>query len=121
MKKKLTAGATLAGLIITCGFAGLVQAQTSTTLNPADGLTEQQAIEIALKEVPGTVNEVERERHRGLSIYEVEVQAADGTEMKVKIAAESGDVLKVKADGEGCDKKEKYNKNKRNKEKRDDA
>ena len=70
----------------------------------ATGLTEEQIIEIALSEVPGEVQEVELEREDGMRVYEVEILAADGVEMELEIAADTGDVLKIKADGEGCDK-----------------
>ncbi|MDA7424899.1 PepSY domain-containing protein [Thalassococcus lentus] len=101
MDKKFIAGGALTGLLLSAGIAGMVSAQSAAT---ATGLSEEQVIAIALAEVPGEVQEVELERHRGQQVYEVEILAADGSEMEVEIAAESGDVLKVKADGEDCDK-----------------
>ncbi len=101
MNKNFIAGGALAGLILTGGLAGMVSAQSAAT---ATGLTEAQIIEIALMEVPGEVTEVDQENHRGKDIYEVEILAEDGTEMEVEIAADTGEVLKVKAEGEDCDK-----------------
>ncbi len=98
--KYITAGA-LAGLIFAGGAAGLVSAQTAAD---ATGLTEEQVIEIALAEVAGEVEDVDLERHKGKQIYEIEILAEDGTEMEVEISAETGDVLRVKAEGEDCDK-----------------
>lgn len=101
MNTKFIAGGALAGLVLAGGIAGMVSAQSAAN---ATGLTEEQVIEIALMEVPGEVTDVEQERHRGQQIFEVEILSDDGTEMEVEIAADTGEVLKVKADGEGCDK-----------------
>lgn len=101
MNTKLILGSTLTGLVLAGGLAGMVSAQSASD---ATGLTEEQVIAIALEEVPGEVTEVEKERHRGEQVYEVEILAADGTEKEVKISAETGKLLKVKADGDDCDK-----------------
>ena len=69
----------------------MVSAQTAAD---AIGLTQEQVIEIALLEVPGEVTEVEQERHRGEQIFEIEILGADGVEMEVLIAAETGEILK---------------------------
>ncbi|MCF2869682.1 PepSY domain-containing protein [Octadecabacter sp. G9-8] len=100
MNTKLIAGGTLTGLVLAGGFAGLVSAQSVAN---ATGLTEEQVIEIALMEVPGEVTEVELERRRGEQVYEVELLSQDGVEMEVRIAAETGEILKVQAEGEDCD------------------
>ena len=101
MNKKIIAGSAVSGLVLAGGFAGMVSAQTVAA---ATGLTEEQVIEIALSEVPGQVQEVELERHRSTQIYEIEILAADGTEMEVEIDAKTGNVLMVEAEDEGCDK-----------------
>lgn len=103
MNKKLFAGGALSGLVLAGGFAGMVSAQS---VADATGLTEQQVIEIALMEVPGEIQEVELESHRGQQVFEIEILSADGEEIEVEIDAETGDVLKVSADGEGCDENE---------------
>lgn len=103
MNTKLIAGGALTGLVLAGGLTGMVSAQSAAD---ATALTEQQVIEIALTEVPGEVTEVELESRRGAQIYEVEIRAGDGTEMEVKIAAETGEILKVEAEDEGCDKDE---------------
>lgn len=92
--KYLACGA-LTGLALAGGLIGSVSAQSAAV---ATGLTEEQVIEIALTEVPGEVTEVERERHRGQQVFEVEILGKDGIEMEVKIAAGTGEVLKVEAD-----------------------
>ncbi|MGJ8583497.1 MAG: PepSY domain-containing protein [Marinosulfonomonas sp.] len=101
MNTKLIFGSTLAGLALAGGIAGMVSAQSAADTT---GLTEEQIIAIALEEVPGEVTDVEQESHRGKQVYEVEIMAADGTEKEVKISAETGKLLKVKAGGDDCDK-----------------
>ncbi|MCK0142765.1 PepSY domain-containing protein [Aliiroseovarius sp. F20344] len=101
MNTKLITVSALSGLILAGGIAGAVSAQS---VADATNLTEEQVIEIALAEVPGEVTEVELEDRRGKQVYEVEITDADGVEKEVKIAADTGDVLKVKEDGKGCDK-----------------
>lgn len=101
MNTKHITGGALIGLVLAGGLTGMVSAQSAAD---ATNLTEEQVIEIALMEVAGDVTEVDLEQRRGGAVYEVEVTAEDGSEMEVLIAADSGDVLKVKADGEGCDK-----------------
>ncbi|MDD9922916.1 MAG: PepSY domain-containing protein [Boseongicola sp.] len=101
MNTKLITGCALSGLVVAGGIATMVSAQT---VAEATNLTEEQVIEIALMEVPGELMEVELEDSRKGQIYEVEITAEDGTEVEVEIAASTGEVLKVEADGEGCDK-----------------
>ncbi|WP_375279821.1 PepSY domain-containing protein [Pseudooctadecabacter sp.] len=101
MNMKLIAGGALTGLVLAGGIAGMVSAQSAAD---ATGLTEDQIIEIALMEVAGEVTEVELENRRGTQFYEVEILAEDGSEMEVKIAADTGEVLKVEAEDRDCDK-----------------
>lgn len=101
MNTKLIAGGALTGLVLAGSLAGMVSAQS---VADATGLTEEQVIEIALMEIPGEVQEVELENRRGTQIFEIEVLSAEGAEMEVVIDAQTGDVLRVKADREGCDK-----------------
>ena len=61
MNKKFAAGGALAGLALTGALVGSVSAQTAAD---ATGLSEEQAIEIALLEVPGAPRE-ENEGRRG--------------------------------------------------------
>lgn len=101
MNKQLIAGGALTGLVLAGGLAGMVSAQS---VADATSLSEEQVIEIALMEVPGEVQDIELERHRGAQVYEIEILDANGEEIEVEIAAETGDVLKVRAEGKGCDK-----------------
>ena len=61
-------------------------------------ITEDEAINMALEKVPGTVNEIELEVENGTVVYEIEVLSTDGTEQEVKVDAQTGEVLKVEAD-----------------------
>ena len=98
MNMKLIAGSALTSLVLAGGLSGMVSAQSAAE---ATSLTEQQIIEIALSEVSGEVTEIELERHRGQQVYEVEILSDSGEEKEVKIAAETGEVLKVKDEGKG--------------------
>ena len=101
MNTKYLVGGAVTGLALATGIAGMVTAQSAAD---ATGLTEAQIIEIALMEVPGVGTEVEQERRRGQQIFEVEILGDDGIETEVYIAADTGEILKVEAEGEGCDK-----------------
>ncbi|SLN38465.1 PepSY domain-containing protein [Pseudooctadecabacter jejudonensis] len=90
----------LSGLIAVGGIATMVSAQTTAEQT---NLTVEQVIEIALIEVPGEITEVELEERRGSTFYEVEITAEDGSEMELKIAADDGEILRVKEDDRGCD------------------
>lgn len=100
MNRKIVAGGALAGLVVAGGIAGMVSAQT---VADATGLTEEKVIEIALMEVPGEVIEVEQESHRGQAFYEVEILTQDGIEVELDIAAETGEILRVKEDDGDCE------------------
>lgn len=101
MNTKLLMGSALTGLVLAGGIAGFASAQTAAETT---GLTEEQVIAIALEAVPGEVTEVERDDHRGAQIFEVEVMGADGVEKEIKIAAETGEVLKIETEDGDCDK-----------------
>ncbi len=58
----------------------------------------QQAIKVALERVPGTVTEVESDRHLGRAVFEVEILSAQGPEYEVTVDAASGEVLEAKLD-----------------------
>ncbi len=97
--KHITAGA-LAGLLLTAGVVGTVSAQTAAE---ATGLTADQAIKIALMEVPGEVQEAELETEDGMRIFEVEILTADGVEMELEIDATTGEILEVEAEDDDDD------------------
>ncbi len=95
MDKNLIAGRLLTGLVLAGGLVGAVSAQTVAR---ETGLSEEQAVEIALLEVPGEVQETELEREDGTMVYEVEILTVDGQEFEIEIAADTGAVLEVDGD-----------------------
>lgn len=90
-------GGALAGLVLTGVAVGSVSALSAAE---ATGLSEEQAIEIALLEVAGEVQEVELDDEDGMMVYEVEILGADGSEYEVEIAADTGEVLETEAEDE---------------------
>ncbi len=92
MKTKMIAGGALAGLALTGALMGSVSAQTAAS---ATGLTEEQAIEIALLEIDGDVQEVELEKEHGKMVFEIEILDADGREFEIEIAADTGAILEI--------------------------
>jgi len=101
MVKKLITGGALIGLTVAGGVAVMVSAQTVAN---ETGLTEEQVTAIALLEVPGEVQEVELERKNGTQVYEIAILSDDGQEKEIEIAAGTGDVLEIEAEGDGCGK-----------------
>lgn len=95
MNNKWIAGGAVTGLVLSGALIGTVSAQTAAQ---ATGLTEEQAVEIALLEVAGTLSEVDLETEAGVLLYEVEITDADGQEFEIDIAADTGDVLSVTAE-----------------------
>lgn len=97
MDKKNAAFGALAGLALTGAVVGSVSAQSAAE---ATGLTMQQAIEIALLEVSGEVQEAELEKEDGMMVYEIEILDANGQEFEIEIAADTGAVIEVEAEDE---------------------
>lgn len=95
MDRKIIASGALAGLVLTSALTGTVSAQSAAE---AIGISEEQAVEIALTEVAGEIQEVELEKEDGKMIYEIEILNADGQEFEIEIAADTGEVLEVEAD-----------------------
>jgi len=97
------------------GIAGLVLAGSGTaaatqmggddsTVSEADvSLTEQAARDTATDEVDGTVRAVELEAEDGTPVYEVEVEATDGTVHEVEVDADDGTILETEVEDDGDD------------------
>ena len=100
MDTKFIAGGAIAGLVLTGALVGAVSAQS---VGAATNLTEAQAIEIALVEVPGEVQEIELETEDGATVYEIEILGADGQAFEVEISADSGAVIEVEAEDDDDD------------------
>ncbi len=100
MQTKLIAGSGLAALVVAGALAGTVSAQTAAE---ATGLTAVQAIEIALAEVPGEVEEVELERENGARVYEIEIVTAENAEFEIEIDAVTGEIIEIEAEDDDHD------------------
>ena len=61
-------------------------------------ISMDQAMQIALQQVPGQVVQAELEVDDGMVIYEIDIRTNDGHKYEVKIDANSGNVIKVKPD-----------------------
>lgn len=56
-------------------------------------ITEQQSMDIALKQVPGTVSSVELESEDGVSAYSVTIKDSAGKKHEVTVNAKTGEVI----------------------------
>ncbi|MBD1383555.1 PepSY domain-containing protein [Metabacillus arenae] len=61
-------------------------------------VSSEEAVKIALKKVPGTVNEVELDEDDGFYVYEIEIDSDKNEKADVDINAENGKVVKVDFD-----------------------
>ena len=95
MKQKLYGGGAVAGMVFAGVVGGTVSAETAAAVA---GLTEEQVIELALMEVPGTVEEVELDDDDGMLVYEIEILGTSGREYEVEIAADTGILLDIQTE-----------------------
>jgi hypothetical protein len=65
------------------------------TSNPAILISEEKAVALALKKVPGTVKDVDKENEGGRWYYFVEIETKDGREADVQVNAASGAIVSV--------------------------
>lgn len=56
------------------------------------------AINIALKQVPGEAVEAERKTRQGRRVYEVEIVTADGTKYEVEVDQNTGEIVNIELD-----------------------
>lgn len=94
--KTVLAIATTGGLIFG-GFALNAQAITpeNNIAQPAAVLSISEVSELALAQKAGTVTEIELERKKGQTVYEVKIRTEDGAKAKVMIGAETGEVIAI--------------------------
>jgi uncharacterized membrane protein YkoI len=69
-------------------------------------ITEEAATKTALEKVPGTVNKVEIEDEDGHVVYDVEINAKDGSKQSVKVDAQTGKIVKVELEDNVNEKEE---------------
>jgi hypothetical protein len=70
-----------------------------------NGISEADAIQIALGQVAGEVLESEREKENGQDLYEVEIKTADGVVKEVQIDPNTGEVVGISIEDEDDDDK----------------
>lgn len=58
-------------------------------------ITEQEAIKIALKQIPGTLEEIELEESNGISYYLVEIEGNDQQEATIQVHSITGEIMSV--------------------------
>lgn len=58
----------------------------------------EEAMNIALSQVPGEVVKVELEHEKGILVFEVDIVTAQGVKYEVVVDANNGTVLEVKLD-----------------------
>ncbi|MFC5466060.1 PepSY domain-containing protein [Lederbergia graminis] len=63
-------------------------------------ITKQQAQDIALKRVPGTVLHVDMDLENGVLVYEVFILTPDNRIFEVEILAKSGRIIKVEQEND---------------------
>ena len=95
MTNKLITSGLIASLVLATAGTAAVAAQSEDV---TAAITEEQAIQFALAEVTGEVQEAELDSEDGKAVYEIEILTADGTEMEVEIDGDTGAVLKAEAE-----------------------
>ncbi|WP_162595858.1 PepSY domain-containing protein [Bacillus sp. CGMCC 1.16541] len=88
------ASACVVATTLTFSAFSVASASTSNVEVTQRQITEAQAKEIALKQVPGTVVKVELDTENGVQVYEVDVKSQNQV-FEVTIDASTGKVLKV--------------------------
>jgi len=69
-------------------------------LNQATKFSKEQSIELALKEVKGTVKSTELEDEDGIIVYGVHIQDPKGKQFDIKVDANKGKVIKADQDND---------------------
>ncbi|KKO55003.1 PepSY domain-containing protein [Paenibacillus sp. DMB20] len=64
------------------------------------GITKQQAQEIALNHIPGEIQHVDMDLENGVLVYEVFILTPDQRIFEVEILAKSGRVLKIEEEND---------------------
>jgi len=71
--------------------------ENSSNNSSSSGITREQARQIALENVPGTVIKDEFKNGKGRSIYEFYIRKSNGGLFEVKIDASNGNVLEIES------------------------
>ncbi len=84
---------TAAALLATAGALAL-----ATTASTEEGITLEQAIEMARQARPGTVEEVERDTKDGVAVWEVKIKGDDGQKWELYYSIADGKLVKEEKD-----------------------
>lgn len=79
-------------------YSGEVQLEDSDTAeNPEQNayLTEEEAIQLALEEIPGIITDIELEDDDNELIYDIEMESSDGREVSLYLNAYTGNILSI--------------------------
>ena len=93
-----TAGAVPAAATLSMPFTGTPPSSPAAPAQPGP-LTPDQASAIAGQASPGTVVEVEQDVESTGPVFDVKVLHADGSETKVEVDANTGQVISTETDG----------------------
>jgi uncharacterized membrane protein YkoI len=79
-----------------------VKEEPSEPTSPNEGIpsqiTKEEAITIALKQLPGTLEEIELEESDGVSYYSVEIEEDDQQEATIQVHSITGEIMSVTYD-----------------------
>ena len=78
----------------------LITTESETITDPPKRLTEQEAGQIALKEVQGEIDDIDLENVGGVAYYYVDIETPNGHDAVIEINAITGEVKSLKWDEE---------------------
>ena len=78
----------------------IITTESETITDPPKRLTEQEAGQIALKEVQGEIDDIDLENVGGVAYYYVDIETTEGDDAVVQINAITGEVESLKWDEE---------------------
>ena len=90
-------------LAVTATSVGLAGTLSAQTVAEQTGLSIDEAIELALAEVPGDVFEIAFDTDAGATIFEIGILSDADEEVTVEVAAATGEILEIEAERD-CDK-----------------
>ena len=74
------------------------QGYNNQPYNRYSRISIEDAMSIALEQIPGEIVKVELDTENGLLVYEVDIMTAQGIKYEMEIDAQTGRIVKVKRD-----------------------
>ena len=90
-------------LAVTATSVALAGTLSAQTVAEQTGLSVDEAIELALAEVPGDVFEIAFDTDAGATIFEIGILSDADEEFTVEVAAATGEILEIEAERD-CDR-----------------